>query len=137
MKLIEYRLSKPTLQEFKALFESSGWTSSIKITDKVLEKAIIESWHWVTAFDAGTLVGIGRLVSDGALYALVCDLMILPEYQGRGIGKAILTMLKEKCLENKIQRVWLFAGPGRSGFYEKNGFEIRSLDAPGMQLKMT
>jgi GNAT superfamily N-acetyltransferase len=135
--LIEYRYSKPMLDEFKALFESSGWTSSIKITDQVLEKAIHESWFWVTAFDADTLVGIGRLISDGALYAVVCDLMIFPEYQGRGIGRAILTMLKDKCIENRIQRVWLFAGPGRSGFYEKNGFEIRSLDAPGMQLKMT
>jgi N-acetylglutamate synthase-like GNAT family acetyltransferase len=135
--MIEYRTSKPTFQEFKALFESSGWTSSIKITDETLELAIQGSWHWVLAYDNEKVVGIGRLISDGALYALVSDLMILPEYQGQRIGETILTMLKNKCLEKGIQRVWLFAGPGKAGFYMKNDFEIRSLDTPGMQLKTT
>jgi N-acetylglutamate synthase-like GNAT family acetyltransferase len=134
--LIEYRTTKPTIKEFKALFESSGWTSSIKISNAILKNAMEQSWYWVSAYDNGKVVGIGRLISDGALYALVSDLMIFPEYQGQGVGKTLLKMLKDKCLESGIQRVWLFAGPGKVGFYEKNGFEIRSLDTPGMQLKM-
>jgi GNAT superfamily N-acetyltransferase len=134
-RMIEYRPMKPTFHEYKILFESTGWTSLITISDDVSKMAIDNSWYWVSAFDNERLVGIGRLVSDGALYAFVCDMIILPEYQGQGIGKAILKMLKDKCLENGIQRAWLFAAPGRAGFYVKNGFDIRPEDAPGMQMK--
>lgn len=86
-------------------------------------------------FDDEKLIGIGRLISDGALYACVCDMIVFHAYQKRGIGSAILKMLKDKCKENGIQRVWLFAAAGRAGFYVKNGFNIRPEDAPGMQMK--
>jgi GNAT superfamily N-acetyltransferase len=135
--MIEYKPLKPMLHEYKFLFESTGWTSSIAISDDALKMALDSSWYWICALDNERLVGTGRLVSDGALYALVCDMIVLPEYQRQGIGKAILKMLKDKCLENGIQRVWLFAAPGRAGFYLKNSFEIRPEDAPGMQMKRT
>jgi N-acetylglutamate synthase-like GNAT family acetyltransferase len=88
------------------------------------------------SFDDGKLIGFGRLISDGALYALVCDMIVLPEYQNRGVGSTILKMLKEICEEYNIQKVWLFAAPRRSEFYLKNGFEIRPDNAPGMQMKI-
>jgi len=135
--LIEYRFSKPTLEGYRTLFESTGWTSSYRITDSVLEKAIHESWQWVSAFDGETLIGIGRLLSDGGLYAFVCDMIVLPAYRGQGIGTEILKRLKDKCTEHDIQRVWLFAAQGRAGFYTKNGFDIRPEDAPGMQMRKT
>jgi GNAT superfamily N-acetyltransferase len=133
--MIEYRLSKPTVHEYKHLFESTGWTSSIAITDDVLQKAIDRSWFWVSVYNDEKLIGIGRLVSDGALYAFVCDMIVLPAYQKKGIGTAILKILKEQCLKSGIQRVWLFAATGRAEFYTRNGFEIRPVDAPGMQMK--
>ena len=135
--MIQYRFAKPTLEGYRTLFESTGWTSSYRITDDVLEKAIHDSWCWVSAFDSDTLVGIGRVLSDGGLYAFVCDMIVLPAYQGQGIGTEILKRLKDKCAEHDIQRVWLFAAKGRAGFYTKNGFEIRAEDAPGMQMQRT
>jgi len=135
--MIEYRSSKPTLCEYRRLFESTGWTSSIVITDDILGKAINGSWYWVSAFDAEALIGIGRLLSDGALYAFICDVIVLPANQGQGIGTEILKRLKNKCAEHDIRRVWLFAAPGRAGFYMKNSFEIRPADAPGMQMRRT
>jgi GNAT superfamily N-acetyltransferase len=136
-RMIEYRQLKPPLHDYKSLFESTGWTSSIAISDDVLQKVIDNSWYWISAFDKERLVGVGRLLSDGALYALVCDIIVLPGYQGQGIGEVILKMLKDKCRKNGIQRVWLFAAQGRTRFYIRNGFDIRPADAPGMQLKKT
>ena len=135
--MIEYSSSKPTLVGYRRLYESTGWTSSIAITDDALEKAIHGSWYWVSAYDSDLLVGVGRLVSDGALYAFVCDMIVDPLYQGQGIGTEILRRLKDKCTLHDILRVWLFAAPGRAGFYAKSGFEIRPADAPGMQMKKT
>jgi GNAT superfamily N-acetyltransferase len=133
--MIKYEHSKPTLSEYKGLFESTGWTSSISVSDEILQTAIDNSWYWISAYDDQTLIGIGRLVSDGALYAFVCDMIVHPKYQKQGIGTSILEMLKEKCMKHSFQRVWLFAAPGRAGFYLDNGFEIRPDNAPGMQMK--
>ena len=132
--MIEYKKLKPSLGEYKLLFESTGWTASISISDETLQAAIDNSWHWISAFDAGRLVGIGRLISDGALYAFVCDMIVLPGYRKRGVGTEILKLLKEKCSTFNIQRVWLFAAAGVSEFYVKNGFAKRPGDAPGMQM---
>jgi GNAT superfamily N-acetyltransferase len=135
--MIEYKQMKPSLCEYRELFESTGWTSSMAVSDAAFKMAIDNSWYWVSAFDEDKLISIGRLVSDGGLYAFVCDMIVHPDYQRKGIGKTILKMLTDKCIENKIRRVWLFAAPGRAEFYMKSGFEIRSGDAPGMQLKST
>ena len=132
--MVEYKWIKPPLNEYKRLFEIVGWTSLMAVSDETLRLAIDNSWQWVSVFDEGRLVGIGRLISDGALYALVCDMIVLPEYQNCGIGSSILKMLKDKCAEHNIQRIWLFAAPGRSGFYIKSGFEVRPENAPGMQM---
>jgi GNAT superfamily N-acetyltransferase len=132
--LIDIRPSRPTLNEYRRLYESAGWASGKVISDATLQKAIDNSWYWVSVYDDDAIVGIGRLVSDGALYAFVCDMIVLPSYRCKGIGSAILRMLKEKCNEIGFQRVWLFAAPGRTEFYVKNGFEIRPDDAPGMQM---
>jgi len=133
--VLEYKWIKPTPNEYKQLLEIVGWTSAMAVSDEALRLAIDNSWQWVSVFDDSRLIGVGRLISDEALYALVCDMIVLPEYQNRGIGSSILKMLKDKCAEHNIQRVWLFAAPGRSEFYRKNGFDIRPEDAPGMQMR--
>ena len=133
--MIKYENSKPTLSGYKKLYESTGWAPSASVSDEVLQAAIDNSWYWISAYDDQTLIGIGRLVSDGALYALVCDMIIDPKYQKQGIGTSILDMLKEKCKKYSFRKVWLFAATGRAGFYLSNGFEIRPDDAPGMQMK--
>jgi N-acetylglutamate synthase-like GNAT family acetyltransferase len=48
---------------------------------------------------------------------------VLPGYQGRGIGKAILTRLPKKCAEHDITMVSLFAAQGKGGYYKPFGFE--------------
>jgi GNAT superfamily N-acetyltransferase len=132
--LIDFRPSRPTLDEYRHLYESTGWTAGKVISDATLRKAIDNSWYWVSVYDDEAIIGTGRLVSDGALYAFVCDMIVLPSYRCKGIGSAILRMLKKKCNETGFQRVWLFAAPGRTEFYVRNGFEIRPADSPGMQM---
>ena len=67
------------------------------------------------------LVGFGRGVSDGVMQSLVCDLVVLPEYQGRGVGRELLkALLKELPTDPGV--VLMFAVPGKEGFYKKFGF---------------
>jgi len=129
-----YKESPPTWQEYSQLFSSTGWMQILKISEDDLKKVFENTWYWITAYQDGNIAGVGRLISDGTLYALICDIIVMPARQNRGIGTEILTRLVKKCQESNIKRVWLFAAPEKARFYEKHGFFIRPDEAPGMQL---
>lgn len=85
-----------------------------------LHKRAFENSHTVVfAFDEGRLIGFGRAISDGAYQAAIYDVAVLPEYQGKGVGAAIVCNIMQK-LEgcNFI----LYASPGKEKFYEKLRF---------------
>lgn len=82
-------------------------------------RAFENSHAAVFAFDGSSLVGFGRVISDGTYQAGIYDVAVSPEYQGREIGAAIVKALLEKvhgC------NVILYASPGKEPFYEKQGF---------------
>lgn len=39
-------------------------------------------------------VGMGRLIGDGGCFCQIVDICVLPEQQGKGIGKAIMQAIK-------------------------------------------
>ncbi|MGM1045906.1 MAG: GNAT family N-acetyltransferase [Bacillota bacterium] len=87
----------------------------------------------MSAYEEDKLVGIGRIISDGVFQAIICDLIVLTEYQGRGIGSKILKKLLYQCETNEILMVQLFAAKDKNTYYKKFGFEDRPDDAPGMR----
>src|SRR4051812_34727965 len=76
---------------------------------KKLETAFRNSEVKVFAYDGDTLIGAGRAISDGALRAAVYDMVVLPEYQGKGVGKEIMRRIMEGT---GVDIVMLFAAPG-------------------------
>ncbi|WP_415713662.1 GNAT family N-acetyltransferase [Maridesulfovibrio sp.] len=71
------------------------------------------------AKDRDRFIGFARAISDGEYQAAIYDLCILPEYQSHGLGKKIMTAMKERLGPVSII---LFAVPGKEGFYKKLGF---------------
>lgn len=57
---------------------------------KIHKKAFENSHTVVFVFDNGILIGFGRAISDGVYQAAIYDVAVLPEYQGKGIGKIIV-----------------------------------------------
>jgi GNAT superfamily N-acetyltransferase len=125
----------PDKNEYFSLFVSTGWNQAYKASSDELELANRNSWLTVSAYDNSKLVGFGRIVTDFFLHALIFDMIVLPDYQGRGIGTMILKTLVSKCKDQGIRDIQLFCAKGKRTFYEKNGFEVRAEDAPGMQLR--
>lgn len=70
--------------------------------------------------DKGQLVGVGRALADGVDCAYIGDVAVLPEYQGCGLGKAIMARLLELTAGHR--KVILYAAPGKEAFYLKLGF---------------
>ncbi len=125
----------PDKDDYFALFATTGWNEKYKASADELERVNQNSWLTLSAYDGNKLVGFGRVVTDFFLHAMIFDMIVLPDYQGRGIGTMIIQALVNKCNDQGIRDIQLFCAKGKRAFYEKNGFEARPEDAPGMQLR--
>lgn len=125
----------PDIQKYWNLFLTTGWNIEYNFTIQELDKAIQNSWYAISIYHSENLIGFGRIISDGIHHALIVDLIIHPDYQGKGIGSELLGRLIKKCIENNVRDIQLFAARDKFEFYERFGFQKRPLNAPGMQLK--
>ena len=132
---ISYRTELPATDQFAALYATTGWNSEHPLSRAELAKALEASWYAVSAYDGARLVGFGRVVGDGVMYAMIHDMIVVPEYQGQGIGAHILQMLVDTCLRANIRDIQLFSARGKRQFYEHHGFVVRPDDGPGMQYR--
>lgn len=86
--------------------------------DKI-QTAFKNSYKVVTAWDDKKLIGCCRMVSDGICYASVFDVAVLPEYQGKGVGKGLMNLL----LKDENIPIHLTSTFGNEEFYKKLGFK--------------
>lgn len=92
-----------------------------------VERALKNDLLDVVAIVNNEVVGMGRLVGDGVMYWYLQEIIVLPEYQGKGIGTGIVNYLLEyikKHTENEtFTSVGLTAAEGKTSFYERFGFQ--------------
>ena len=69
----------------------------------------------------GVLIGAGRAVADGIDVSYLADIAVHPDHQGRGLGKEIVSRLRELSKHHK--KIILYAAPGKDTFYLKLGFK--------------
>lgn len=72
------------------------------------------------AREGGRLVAAGRALSDGADCSYICDVAVLPEHQGHGLGREVVRRLVDRSRGHK--KIILYSVPGKEGFYTKLGF---------------
>jgi ribosomal protein S18 acetylase RimI-like enzyme len=66
---------------------------------EVFKRILRGSYYVVLVIDENKLVGFVNSISDGVLSAYIPLLEVLPNYQGKGIGKELITMLNKKLSE--------------------------------------
>jgi ribosomal protein S18 acetylase RimI-like enzyme len=105
---------------FRELVELYRITLGEKNPDD-LRVAFTNSRFKVFAYDGTRLVGAGRAIADGVDCAYLCDVAIHPDYQGRGLGRELMTQLRR--LTEGHRKVLLYAAAGKEGFYRRLGFQ--------------
>jgi GNAT superfamily N-acetyltransferase len=128
---VTYSFDVPRPEEFKALYDGTGWGEN---SLDVFERALHGSWLVASARQRDTLIGMGRVISDGVLHAFVTEMIVHESMRGLGVGAELLRRIVERTVERGITDIQLFAAAGRQRFYERNGFVARPGNAPGMQL---
>ena len=81
----EYRENELCYEDYRALRTLAGWENH---SEEQTRRALAAALYDVTAVEDGRAVAMGRLVGDG-LYDVIAGVVVAPEYQGRGIGKAV------------------------------------------------
>ena len=91
-----------------------------------LERAINNSFKYVAAWhvyqEKQQLIGFARAVADGVYQATLLDIAVHPEFQGQGIGKAIVKTLTKQLRAARVADITLYASPHMADFYHKLGF---------------
>jgi len=85
-----------------------------------LEKAFSNSMFKCFITESAKLVGVGRALADGIDCSYICDVAVLPTYQGAGMGKSIVIKLIE--LSSGHKKIILYSNPERKSFYKSLGF---------------
>lgn len=107
------------LDDILVLYKANGWSSAEKPTQ--LYNGLLNSETLITAWEDKKLIGLGNAISDGHLTVYYPHLLVLPEYQGKGIGKLIVDKMQEKYSHFHMQ---ILTADGKAvDFYKKNGFE--------------
>jgi len=107
------------LESILALYRANEWSSAEK--PQLLHKALLASHSLFTAWDSTKLVGLGNAISDGHLVVYYPHLLVLPEYQGRGIGTELMRRLVARY--EGFHQHMLVADGRALDFYRKCGFE--------------
>ncbi len=71
-------------------------------------------------YDNDRLIGAARALYDGADCAVICDAVVLPQYQGKGCGSKMINFLLTKV--KGCGKTILYTVPGKEDFYKKFGF---------------
>ena len=128
-------IDKISVKEYLEIRSKVKWKV---LSQTQAQKALSNSIYTVGAYDGDRLIGMGRIVGDGAVICYIQDLIVIPEYQKQGVGSLVLSTLidlvKKLGEEETDIMLCLMCAKGREHFYEKHGFIARPTDGlgPGM-----
>ena len=109
--------------DIRSLYEAVGWHAYTQQFTN-LGELMIASQLVYTAWDGNRLVGLIRTVGDGLSIQYVQDLLVLPSYQGQGIGTALLQYVLDNSTSIR-QLVLITDGQEENGhvieYYQRQG----------------
>ncbi|PYI66312.1 GNAT family N-acetyltransferase [Arthrobacter livingstonensis] len=120
---IDYEAAaRPTLPELLELFDAVGWTTYTK-EPEALAAAVRGSSTVVAARSGGLLVGLARVISDGATICYLQDVLVHPGFQRLGVGRELVVRVLAPYAKVR-QKVLLTDGePGQRAFYQWLGYQ--------------
>lgn len=119
MEIREYPEYKES--EIARLYESVGWTA---YTDNLaaLCEGFRNSLLVLAAYDNDELLGIIRVVGDGATIIFIQDILVFPQHQRKGIGTALIRAILNRYSHVRQIELATDNTPETKAFYKSLGF---------------
>lgn len=123
MNKLVIKYNELTAEEFIFLWETVwGDGPSLEQTRLAMEHTLFR----VSIYDGNEIVAMARMIGDMGLDYYIKDVVVKPEYQGKGIGRLLINELLKFIKENGVKNTDIFvelcAMPDKISFYEKFGF---------------
>ena len=118
-EIIYKEIHEFTKEDLQDLFLSVEWSSG-HFPDK-LQIAMRNFETVVSAWDGDKLVGMICAMDDGIMTAYVHYLLVRPDYQDKGIGRKLVSRVKE--IYEDYLRIVVVGYDEEINFYENCGFE--------------
>lgn len=109
------------MDEIIALYEDAGWINYVE-RSYMLEKAYKNSLLVMGAYENNRLVGVIRAVGDGASIVLIQDIIVLREFQRRGIGSMLMNSVIQRYKDVYQMQLMTDNTPKTIAFYKSLGF---------------
>lgn len=123
---IEYIDEAPTLAEYKEMRHAVNF---MVLSDRIATNALQNAFHVTTVRDNGRAIGMIRVLSDGSYANFITDVMVIPEYQGQGIGTEMMRrtvdFMKSTMQPGETIVLYLMSAIGKEDFYKRFGFKSR------------
>lgn len=115
--------NKLSAEEFIALWESVwGDAPSFEQTELAMKHTLFR----VSVYAGEEIVAMARMIGDMGLNYYIKDVVVRPDYQGKGIGKMLIDELMCYVNQNGIKGTDIFVElcvmPDKIPFYERFGF---------------
>ena len=120
--------------DYMKMREAVGWkTFAVEQAAEGLKNCYI----WCIR-DQGKPIALGRIVWDHGYVIYIADVIVLPEYQGQGLGRRIMetmmAFIRSQLKPGYMFMISLMSAVGKNEFYKKFGFVDRPSErfGPGM-----
>jgi len=111
------------LYELEELCDAVGWSRRpIHKVRKALQHSFLVVSMWQQRGSYRRLIGFARATSDHAFNATIWDVVVHPEFQGRGLGRRLMEKVIHELRAQDISNITLFADRDVVSFYERLGF---------------
>lgn len=130
--MIKYSQEKPAFEQILELYESVGWTNYTQNPD-MMKQALDASLYTLYAYEGEELLGLVRAVGDGFSSVFIQDLLVKPDHQRKGIGKALMEQVLTSYSHAYQIKLATEASEKNLAFYKSLGFqELKNLACIGM-----
>jgi len=120
-------------EELLGLYAAVGWTAYTRDPDALVAAVQASTWVHVER-RAGTLVGLVRVLSDDLAIAWIQDLLVHPDHQRAGLGRALATAALERFAHVRTVGLLTDDEPRQRAFYESVGL-VALPEAAGGRLR--
>ena len=114
-----YRPSRGLLKLRRLFQKHAFWAENRSNSD--LKRMLAGSTVVVSLWRGKRLVGFGRAHSDGIHRAVLWDIVVAGDLQGRGLGRRVVEALLAAPAIRNVERVYLMT-TNSAGFYKQIGF---------------
>ena len=114
-----YRPSRGLLKLRRLFQKHAFWAENRSNSD--LKRMLAGSTVVVSLWRGKRLVGFGRAHSDGIHRAVLWDIVVAGDLQGKGLGRRVVEALLAAPAIRNVERVYLMT-TNSAGFYKQLGF---------------